>query len=181
MFKKLLVILFILFILVSACIGAFIYSLRQEAQKTPPQYSLVVKDQPITVELALTPEEWSEGLANRDYLPTNHGMLFVTPQISLPSFWMYGMRFPLDIIWIRDEKVIGWEENVPAPSSETSNLPTYRPPQAVDMVLEVNAGWVQRHQLQQGDTIQGLAQVPKEKTTKQLWAELIDKWITQYL
>jgi uncharacterized membrane protein (UPF0127 family) len=55
---------------------------------------------------------------------------------------MKGMRFPLDIVWIAKDRVIGVAKNVPVPPNgqPSIDLPTYSPPSAVDYVLELNAG-----------------------------------------
>ena len=62
---------------------------------------------------------------------------------------MKGMEFPLDMIWIRDGRVIGYEENVPVVTSGT--LPTYAPKELINMVLEVNAGFVGQNSIKVGD------------------------------
>ncbi len=103
---------------------------------------VTIGDQAYTVELASTVEEQALGLSNRDDLDENSGMLFpFTPAASV-SFWMKDMRFAIDIVWIANGKIVGIEKNAPAPltGTETQDLPTYRPPQPVDYVLELNAG-----------------------------------------
>jgi len=55
---------------------------------------------------------------------------------------MLGMRFPIDIIWIKNNRVVGIEKNVPAPEKgiPEAALKVYNPPESVDRVLEINAG-----------------------------------------
>ncbi|MEK7516788.1 MAG: DUF192 domain-containing protein [Patescibacteria group bacterium] len=94
----------------------------------------------IAAELADRPQEWMRGLSGRDILPEGRGMLFRFSRAEVRTFWMKDMRFPIDIIWIRDGVVIGIDANVPAPAAGES--PTQRTsPEPVDAVLEVPAGF----------------------------------------
>lgn len=94
------------------------------------------------VETATTVAEYSQGLSERQSLSAGAGMLFVFKPEQEVSFWMYKMNFPLDIIFIRDSKVIAIERNVPIPNSsiDPDKLPRYTPDKPVNHVLEVSAG-----------------------------------------
>jgi uncharacterized protein len=92
----------------------------------------------IPVELAVTNEEKQRGLGYRDSLDPNSGMLFVYGHPEQYGFWMKGMRFPIDIIWIADNLVVDISHNVPV--ATTSTIPHYAPKVPVNKVLEVNAG-----------------------------------------
>lgn len=94
----------------------------------------------IKLELAETVSQQTKGLSNRDFLFPDQGMLFVYSDYLLPGFWMKGMLFPLDIIWLKDNKIVGWEKNIPVATS--TNLQIYYPPEPVNYVLEVFAGTV---------------------------------------
>jgi uncharacterized membrane protein (UPF0127 family) len=52
------------------------------------------------------------------------------------------MQFDLDLVWIRDERIVGITPNVPAPAASVpeSQLPSYPSPGRIDAVLEVPAG-----------------------------------------
>ena len=110
----------------------------------------------IEAELARTPEERTQGLSGRGSLPREAGMLFVFPQEHVASFWMRGMRFPLDFIWISgDRHVVDLTEDVPPPAPGTPDdaLPFYNPDAPVLYVLEVNAGVVQESGVRAGDSV----------------------------
>jgi len=93
-------------------------------------------------EIADTEEERARGLSGRDEFAEGYGMLFLFDTPEVGHFWMKDMRFPIDIIWVREGKVIGVEERVLSPSSSLalSELPLYVSPGPVDMVFEVRAG-----------------------------------------
>jgi uncharacterized membrane protein (UPF0127 family) len=112
------------------------------------------------IEFATTTVEQTRGLSYRASLGENDGMLFIFDHPSVQSFWMIGMNFPLDMIWIGDDgvggsKVFGFAQNVPAPASGTAtwNLPIYSSPAGVSKVLEVNAGSVEKYNIKVGDEV----------------------------
>lgn len=111
----------------------------------------------VNVEIANTDAMRSQGLSGRPALPENNGMLFDFTRSSQkkPSFWMKNMFIPLDIIWIRGGKVIGIAKNAPPPKAGAtdSNLPVYSPPGEIDYVLEVNAGWSDKHKVSTGTQV----------------------------
>ena len=121
------------------------------ADKTEP--SLTIGSTQLTIEIADTDLSRARGLSGRESLPPNHGMLFIFPSSHRPSFWMYDMRFALDFVWINHGRVVGLTENVPPPS-ETSGRPTViQPDLYADWVLEVPAGFINRHGIKEGDAV----------------------------
>lgn len=99
-----------------------------------------INGKPLTVEAVISIESITEGLGDRDSIGSD-GMLFFLPDRQVATFWMHGMRFPLDFVWIDDNKIVGIEKNVPAPSDPTSmTLPTYSSKVPVAQVLELPAG-----------------------------------------
>ncbi len=119
----------------------------------------------IEAEVARTPEERAQGLSGRPALSENAGMLFVFQEERRPAFWMKGMRFPLDFIWIsRDRRVVDITRDVPPPEPGTPDnaLPLYQPAEPVLYVLEVNAGIVGEMGLRVGDAVTFEPEVAEE-------------------
>ncbi len=107
-----------------------------------------------TIEVASTTISRARGLSYRDGLGENQGMLFLFGDYSNYGFWMKDMNFPLDMIWIKGDRVAGFSENaVPEPGVPMWKLKIYYPPEAVDKVLEVNAGTVARDGIKAGDLV----------------------------
>jgi uncharacterized membrane protein (UPF0127 family) len=97
----------------------------------------------VTVEIADEPAERAHGLADRDGLAPGTGMIFVFSESGPRSFWMKGMRFCLDMVWIEQGTILGATTNVcPTKGLTDADLPTYRSPAPVSYVLEMPAGWV---------------------------------------
>ncbi len=105
----------------------------------------------IKVELALTQEEKVQGLSNRAGLKENEGMLFVFDNPRKYYFWMKGMNFPIDIIWIKeDNRVIYIKKD----AQIDSFLETYGIEENSKYVLEVVAGFSEKHNLKVGDIVE---------------------------
>ncbi|MCX6746162.1 MAG: DUF192 domain-containing protein [Candidatus Parcubacteria bacterium] len=107
----------------------------------------------IKVDIAKTPEEQANGLSGWEKLADNQGMLFVFKDKRYRDFWMQGMKFPIDIIWIEDNKIIDIAKNTPVPTDE-NNPPIYRPLSEVNYVLEVKAGYCEAKNIKVGDTVE---------------------------
>jgi uncharacterized membrane protein (UPF0127 family) len=111
----------------------------------------------LTIELARTSEEQIRGLSGREDLEENHGMLFVYEQNVVPSFWMRGMKFPIDIIWLHNGTIVGIVEQF-----EPKTFPeTVSPEVGVTEVLEVSAGFAREKGLLLGDKLEIMIPVPE--------------------
>ena len=93
----------------------------------------------------------AQGLSGRKELGSDEGMLFVFEEQGSHGFWMKGMEFPLDFIWIRGGRVIGIDSNAPPDSSAEPKV--YFPPEPVDNVLEINAGLAKIFGIKVGDQV----------------------------
>jgi len=104
------------------------------------------------VEIADNFQLRAKGLSGRDSLEENAGMLFTFDKPDTHSFWMRGMNFPLDLVWINGDRVIGFAENAQPDISASPQI--YQPDEPVDKVLEVNAGLVKKRGIQVGDLLE---------------------------
>lgn len=107
-----------------------------------------IKEQILNVELALTAEQRSLGLSNREVLAENTGMLFVFPTPGKYFFWMKDMNFPIDMIWFdENRKIIYIEKNV-----QPDSFPKLFGEDKNSLyVLEINSGFAEKHDLKVGD------------------------------
>ena len=134
-------------------VGIFL-AVGEESADDGPGPAAVVQVGGTTVRADIADDEASRrrGLAGRAGLEDDEGMLFLLPDDS-PAFWMKGMRFPIDIVWIADGRVVDVTADVPAPRGSDAALPTYSPDRPANRALEVNAGWAARHGVTRGDVV----------------------------
>ena len=101
----------------------------------------VLGTEPLTLETAVSTEAVTQGLSGRTKIPAD-GMLFIFPEADLRYFWMKDMNFPLDMIWLRDNTIIGITYSAEIPPENERKNPTqiYNSPGPADMVIEVEAG-----------------------------------------
>jgi uncharacterized membrane protein (UPF0127 family) len=105
----------------------------------------------VRVEVADDDASRERGLSGRDSLAPDAGMLFFLPGDS-PSIWMKGMRFPIDVVWIKDGRVVDVTAGLQPPAG-SGPLPTFSPARPADRALEVNAGWAAEHDVARGDRV----------------------------
>ncbi len=127
----------------------YFYNLYLDKQKS----QIIINEKSFAIELAVSPEEQNLGLGNRDSLALDSGMLFIFDKPGNHSFWMQGMKFPLDMIFILDNKVIGVYENVPIITDTKSNPRIYGSDILSDKVLEINAGLAKKYNIKKGDEV----------------------------
>jgi hypothetical protein len=109
----------------------------------------------VNIEVSDTIASRQLGLSYRESLDPNSGMLFVFDSYNIKYFWMKDMKFPLDIIWIKDDTIVDISKDVPPPKDGVSlnQLPTYSPKEKVNYALEVNAGFADKNKIKVGDKV----------------------------
>ncbi len=119
-----------------------------------PTKNIKVNDLDLNVEVADNDATREQGLSGRDKLDDGKGMLFdfTNSDFRKPGFWMKDMNFSIDIIWIKDGKVIGVQANAPVPNND-GDLPVYYPPSEISQVLEVPSGWSAKNSIKVGSTV----------------------------
>jgi uncharacterized membrane protein (UPF0127 family) len=141
----------ILLIFILLVFAAFLLSLQYKLKPAEGLKPLYINDYKILVEVADTTQKQIQGLSGRSSLPEDQGMLFLFSWPDYYSFWMKGMNFPLDFVWIANKQVIEISQNIqPQDFQPPKNL---TPQQKVDMVLEINAGQAEKLNMKVGDKI----------------------------
>ncbi len=134
-----------------AAVLLFLIIPRKPAQELA-KADLNVDGHILRVEIADTMAARAQGLSGRERLAENEGMFFIFPISAIYPFWMKDMKFPIDIIWIRGEKIVGITENAAVPDA-SGGLPIYSPPTIVDKALEVDAGLAKTFGLTEGKMV----------------------------
>ena len=105
----------------------------------------------IGLEVARTPLQQRIGLMQRPALPPLRGMWFPFDRPQPLRFWMFNTLAPLDMVFVRDSRVLAIEADVPVCPA----LPCrgYGPSQLSDGVVELRAGEAQRLGITVGDPV----------------------------
>jgi len=136
-----------LVILTFSLIGLGIW---QSSKKSP---TAKINNYAFKLYIAKTLKEKEVGLSKYKKLSRDIGMLFSFDKSAYYSFWMKQMKFPIDIIYIRDGKIVTIYKNIDPPKSENESLSIYKPNEPSDMVLEINAGLCDKYKLKVGDKV----------------------------
>jgi len=143
-------------LLALACAG------EEESASPPyPTAEVAIGIHRIEVEVADTPERRSRGLSGRSRLAEGRGMVFPYARAERYGFWMQGMRFDIDIVWIRGDRIVDVSSRVPC--DPPGELPVYRPREPADLVLEVPSGTAERLGWRIGDRVT-MAPPPRSAT-----------------
>ena len=110
---------------------------------------IIINNCVFQAETAILPKELEKGLSQRDSLGNGQGMLFLFSSLRKPVFWMKGMKFPLDVLWLRENTIIETSENIPLLTQ--GDVTTITPSQEINKVLEVKSGTVSECIIKAGD------------------------------
>jgi len=102
----------------------------------------------ITVEIARTDEEKTQGLMYRKKLPDGQGMIFIYDRDQQMSFWMKNTLIPLSIAFIASDGTI-----IEIRDMQPLDLSSVRSSRSVRYALETPQGWFDRAGVKPGDVI----------------------------
>jgi hypothetical protein len=120
-------------------------------QTLPISAHAIIGDRKIELEVARTQQQQAMGLMYRKSLADNRGMLFIFESPQPMRFWMKNTLIPLDMIFLRDGKVVAIAAAVPPCKTET--CPSYGTPLPVDRVIELRGGVAKEIGLKVGDKV----------------------------
>ena len=103
----------------------------------------------IEIEIADDMVERAVGLMYREEMKETQGMLFIFPAEEYQSFWMKNTVLPLDIAFVNKQNEIVTIHHNTTPFSETS----YPSTKLAIYVVEVNAGYMNKYGIKEGDKI----------------------------
>lgn len=159
--KRVIIAIVVIAVLLIAGLIVFHYVLKSQVAAVPaklPSIAATIGGQQFNLEVASTMAEQTKGLSGRASLGADDGMLFVFGMPSIQFFWMPDMNFPIDLIWLRGDTIIGFQPDMQTPaelgSTSTATLPIFASPGLVDRVIELNQGEIAELGLKVGDTVQ---------------------------
>lgn len=144
-----------LFALLLAIIGGIAF-FQSDLRKNIPFFgknpTITISNQKISLIVAKTVKEKEVGLSEKTSLPQDSGMIFVFDNADQYPFWMKNMKFPIDIIYINQNKIVNIFDNL-QPVSKDETPPIIRPDEPADKVLEINAGLSNKYGFKKGDEV----------------------------
>lgn len=106
----------------------------------------------IEVEIAANQQQRETGLMNRPSLPANKGMIFVYNDQELRGVWMKNTLLSLDVLFLNHKAEIVAMLPDLQPCRQNP-CPIYSSQLPATYMLEVNAGFINNHQLKIGQAL----------------------------
>mgnify|MGYP003976486207 FL=1 len=129
--------------------------LSSSASAEIPLIHLKVSGYTLSAEVAYKKESRIRGLAYRNFMKKNSGMLFVFPEASIHSMWMVNTYIPLSVAFLDKNGMILNIIDM-SPHTRTRNSATSKAKYA----LEMNLGWFSSRSIKAGEKITGLEKAP---------------------
>ena len=126
-------------LLLVACLAGAAGCSGDQAAEEAALITVHVGSTTFTAELALTQAERTRGLGGHEPLAPDEAMLFVFPAPSQETFWMKDVSFPLDFVWISEERQVV-EITPDVPPDDGSGLRLYESAQDIQYMLEILGG-----------------------------------------
>lgn len=106
------------------------------------------------LEIAESVGKKTKGLMFRKELASDSGLLMVFNYERRHEIWMFGMRFPIDIVFIdRDKRIVDIKHSVKPMGKNPKTWRVYRSKQNCRYVLEVNSDLVKKTKTEIGDVL----------------------------
>jgi hypothetical protein len=142
--------LFLIFLIAALVISQEAFKKEKSSLRGKEIREVKIGENIFQAEIAATPEERKQGLSFRQELCENCAMLFLFGEEGRPAFWMKGMNFDLDMLWIDKDAVVFMAKNV----SREKELESIRPDREADKVLEINAGLADKLGIKIGNKVE---------------------------
>ena len=110
------------------------------------------KNKCVFLEVANKLQQRSKGLMFRRSLKENYGMLFKFNNFVNIDIWMKNTLFPLDVIFIRGNRIVNIYENLHPCNAK--NCEKFNSKFKVDKIIELKAGTVKKFNIQVGKNVE---------------------------
>lgn len=139
----------VILVVMAACLIFLFFHNRQWPEKT-----VVIKNVELNVLVADTFVRQHEGWSNKADMDGHDGMLFVFGFNAPHTMVMRGMRFPLDMVWVHEGKIVWLVEGAkPEAGVPEEQLTPYQSQVPSAAVIELKAGLVSQLGLIIGDSV----------------------------
>ena len=124
-------------------------SVAEPPFKKEGELTFLKNKEKLTIEIADNEAETTQGLMYRRTMPDSCGMVFIFADSQPRNFWMKNTYLPLDILFLDESKKIVTIQANRTPFSE-EQIPSF---ENAKYVLEVNAGYCKRKEIEKGDMV----------------------------
>lgn len=149
-------------ILVAACLVAMAAAAGCTSQRAPAPPRVTINGKSWLVDLAVTPEQQSLGLAGRQQLSNEAGMLFVFRRAEVRNFCMRGCVIPLDIAFIGDDMRVVRTHTMAVEPDRAGRI-IYSSDSPARYALETAAGSLEAAGVKVGDPVTFSGDIPTDK------------------
>jgi len=113
--------------------------------------TIKVGNNSVSAEVAANTQEQNLGLGGRSCIGADKGMLFAFSQPGQYDFWMKDMKFPIDIVWLNENKLVVTVKSNVMPNTYPKTFTSTKP---AKYVLELGADRAQQLNITEGTTLQ---------------------------
>jgi len=106
----------------------------------------------VQAELMVEDQDRAMGLMFRPSLPEDRVLLFVFDWADFHGIWMKNCRFPIDIVWLDEERQVVHVQEA-APPCRKEPCPVYQPMRKAAFVIEMNSGQAAREGVEVGKKV----------------------------
>lgn len=103
--------------------------------------------------IAKTDKDKQIGLSKYKKIENERGMVFSFSKANYYPFWMKEMKFPIDIIFIKDNKIVSITHNAPLVKKGDNNPPIYQAEEPFTHALEINSGLAKKYAFKKNDVV----------------------------
>lgn len=151
--KKNKVTIFIILLIILIFLFSFMMFFLEEVLSENKINAVCISKNCFEVEIADNQIKRQIGLSSYDSLDKDSGMLFIFESEDEYSFWMKNMSFPLDIIWINEEREIVYIAQSVSPCNDL-DCPLIKPNKKAIYILEINSGLADELIFSLGDRVE---------------------------
>jgi uncharacterized membrane protein (UPF0127 family) len=108
-----------------------------------------INSQKIKIQIAENFEDRYKGLSGVEKLPSKNGMLFLYDELSYCYHVMRGMKFDLDFVFLKNQKVVHLRKEIPFEFEGVIQSKFL-----CNQVLEINSGEIEKLDIKIGDKIE---------------------------
>ena len=119
-----------------------------KSQNRVKEKVIILNNTSLFVRIANNEESRSNGLREVDSIEDSEGMLFVHDHPDQHIYNMHNMKFDLDFIFIKENKIVDIAKSI-----SYSYKGAIKGGTAYDKVIEVNADWVKKHNIKIADEV----------------------------